>query len=146
MQAVFKLIQVQSSNIFAMNSHVSDLTDMAALDNRIFVLHSQLSQSVAKFVSELKLPQLIPHMQYILAIARSYIDTLSVGPCRCQLMLCRNCLSICCSIFPEQITIIHNLFNTICTIMFTKARQFSLFCEKSMQSRPSNSLLQDPNT
>ena len=39
-----------------MNSHVSDLTDMTALDNRILVLYSQLSQSVAKFVSEMKLP------------------------------------------------------------------------------------------
>ena len=38
-----------------MNSHISVLTDMAALDNRILVLYSQLSQSVAKFVSELKL-------------------------------------------------------------------------------------------
>ena len=31
-----------------MNSPVSVLTDMAALDNRILVLYSQLSQSVAK--------------------------------------------------------------------------------------------------
>ena len=70
-----------------MNSHVSDLTHMAALDNKILVLYSQMSQSVAKFVSEKKLSSLIPHMQYILAIVRSYINTLSVGPCRCQLML-----------------------------------------------------------
>jgi hypothetical protein len=56
--AVFKLSEVKFSNIFAINSTVSKLTDMTALDNKNCLLHSQRSENILKFDSEMKFPQL----------------------------------------------------------------------------------------
>jgi hypothetical protein len=83
----FKTNGSKACKIFAINSHVSELTDVTSPVNRSFVLHSQWAETFANSDWKRKLPQLKTHLKYILAITRSYINSFWVGPFPCPLML-----------------------------------------------------------
>ena len=135
MQAIFKLSEVQSSNIFAINSHASDLTDMTALDNMNFILHS-LWQTFDKCDSEMNLPQL--------STLEIQIKVLLVGLLPYHLILILNTQQYIKGVYTEQLIITRILWIVRFISLFTKACKFSVSLDKSMHFRQSQEIFEDP--